>query len=82
MLAVTSGVVSGIIDICFVSFNLGSVGKNNNVNVIDNSPLTKSADNLVDQAVIKFAKLVGWEGSRDGKDTIQSAIGFLEKSIE
>ncbi|WP_413520144.1 hypothetical protein [Psychrobacter glacincola] len=78
MLAVTCGALSGIIDICFVSFKLGS-GNKGNVDVIDNGPLTKSADKLVDQAVIKFAKLVGWEGSRDGKDTIQSAIGFLEK---
>ena len=82
MLAVTCGALSGIIDICFVSFKLETTGPKNNINVADNSPLTKSADKLVDKAVISFAKIVGWEGSQDGSHKLSSAIDFLERKYK
>ena len=68
-----------IIDICFVSFKLETTGPKNNISVADNSPLTKSADKLVDKAVTSFAKLVGWEGPKDGSHKLSSAIDFLER---
>ena len=82
MLAATCGALSGIIDICFVSFKLESTGPKNNISVADNSPLTKSADKLVDKAVTSFAKLVGWEGPKDGSHKLSSAIDFLERKYK
>ena len=82
MLAATCGALSGIIDICFVSFKLNTTGPKNNINVVDTSPMTKSADKIVDKAVTNFAKLMGWEGSKDGSDKLSSAIGFLERKYK
>ncbi len=76
MIAVTCGFISSIVDICFVSFKINDAGK-----VTDTGLLTKKSDEFTDIAVKKFAKLCGWKGSKDSNDTIEKAIGFLERKF-
>lgn len=66
MIAGTCGLVGGLIDIFFV----GTPGT---------GALTKMTDEAVNGAVMSFARLVGWEGGREGSDPVKSAIGFLER---
>ena len=86
MMSVTCGALSGIIDICFVSFKLDST-KSGRVIASDNGALTNSADKFVDKAVTKFAKLMGWKGQNvDGSEVknyenVKSAIGYLERKF-
>lgn len=65
MIAATSGVIGGLIDILFV----GGPGE---------GALTKFTDEMADGAVEKFARFNGWKGPREGSDSTASAIGFLE----
>lgn len=69
LIAGTCGAIGGLIDIFFVGTPKTGV-------------LTKQADNFVDGAVEKFAKLNGWNGPREGKDPTNSAIGFLETKFK
>lgn len=86
MLAATCGGIAAIIDICFVSFKLGKYN-NGAIKTLDTGSLTKSSDKLVDQAVMKFSKLMGWRGKKiegsDARDSnnIASAIGYLERKF-
>lgn len=68
MLAATSGIMVGLIDVFFV--DIPKEGK-----------LTKIADKTVDKIVIKAAKLAGWE-PKEGHETIASAIGFFEGKFQ
>ncbi|MDP2226577.1 MAG: hypothetical protein Q8J78_03770 [Moraxellaceae bacterium] len=65
MIAATSGVIGGLIDILFV----GAPGE---------GVLTKFTDDMANGAVEKFARFNGWKGPREGSDSVSSAIGFLE----
>jgi hypothetical protein len=69
MIAGTCGVIGGLIDVFFVG--LPGEGK-----------LTHLTDSAVDGAVEKFAGVCGWEGAREGSDSTQSAIGFLERNFK
>lgn len=69
MIAGTCGVIGGLIDVFFVG--LPGEGK-----------LTNLTDSAVDGAVEKFAGACGWEGAREGSDSTQSAIGFLERNFK
>lgn len=69
LIAGTSGVIGGLIDVFFVG--MPGEGK-----------LTKVADSAVDSAVEKFAGACGWEGAREGSDPTKSAIGFLERNFK
>lgn len=69
MIAGTCGVIGGLIDVFFVG--LPGEGK-----------LTTLADDTVDDAVEKFAKLFGWKGGREDSDSTKSAIGFLERNFK
>jgi len=64
----TCGLIGGLIDI----FLVGSPGS---------GLLTNFADNVVDRAVMKFAKLNGWSVKEGKEETINKAIGFLEKKF-
>lgn len=69
MIASTCGLIGGLVDVFFV----GIPGKGS---------LSKWADNQTDNAVQRFAKLIGWKGpGKEGKETA-SAIGFLEKKFK
>lgn len=65
LIAVTCGIIGGIIDACFV----GLPGK---------GKLTQFSDSAVNSAVEKFASVCGWKGAKEGSDPTKSAIGFLE----
>lgn len=67
MLAGTCGLIGGLIDI----FLVGAPGQ---------GYLTKFADDLTDQAVKKFAKLNGWTVKEGKEESVNKAIGFLEKN--
>lgn len=69
LIAVGCGVVGGLIDI----FLVGTPG---------NSVLGGWTDKQVDSAVKKFAKLLGWSPSEGKKNSVASAIGFLEKKFK
>lgn len=66
LISVACGAIGGLIDI----FLVGAPGK---------SVLGKWTDQQTDQAVKKFAKMVGWKPRDSQKDNVASAIGFLEK---
>ena len=68
MLAGTCGLIGGLIDI----FLVGAPGQ---------GYLTKFADDLTDQAVKKFAKLNGWTVKEGKEESVNKAIGFLEKKF-
>ncbi len=67
--ATTCGAIGGLIDI----FMVGAPG--------EGKPLEKWADNQVDEAVKKFAKLTGWSPRKGKEDSLSSAIGYLEKTF-
>lgn len=67
--ATTCGAIGGLIDI----FMVGAPG--------EGKPLEKWADNQVDEAVKKFAKLTGWSPREGKEDSLSSAIGYLEKTF-
>lgn len=68
MIAGTCGIIGGIIDVFLVANP--STGY-----------LTKFTDKATNQAVEKFAKFAGWKGPKDGRDSLKSAIGFLERNF-
>lgn len=68
MIAGTSGLIGGLIDIFFV----GLPGQ---------GALTNFTDDLTNKVVQKFAKFNGWDGPREGNDPTSSAIGFLERNF-
>lgn len=68
MIAVTCGMIGGLIDIFFV----GAPGT---------GTLGKWADSQTDNAVMGFAKLFGWNGEEKGKG-VASAIGHLERRFK
>lgn len=63
--AIACGAIGGLIDI----FLVGTPG---------NSKLGKWTDKQVDEAVISFAKKMGWKPSAPNSNNVKSAIGFLE----
>ena len=64
--AAISGVISGLIDAVFVGMPHSGL-------------LGNFTDDLADKSVMKFAKLCGWKGPKNGKTSpIASAIGYLE----
>lgn len=67
--AVACGAVGGMIDI----FLVGAPG---------NSVLGTWTDSQVDNAVMGFAKVVGWNPKETQKSSPASAIGFLEKKFK
>jgi len=67
--AVCCGVIGGMIDIFFV----GTPGK---------SALGGWADGEVDHAVKRFARAAGWIPREGKKESVASAIGFLEKKFK
>lgn len=69
LISAACGAVGGIIDIFF-----GSAYKNN--------PLGRWTDEQIDELVKKYAKLEGWNPREIKKDSIASAIGFLEKKYK
>ncbi len=69
MIATACGTIGGLIDIFFV----GAPGE---------SKLGDFADKQTDKLVEKFAKLSGWEGSKNGVNSTKSAIGFLERKFK
>lgn len=69
LMAVGCGVIGGVIDI----FLVGSPG---------NSVLEKWSDEQVDKTVKGFAKTVGWTPKDEQKNSVSSAIGFLEKNLK
>ena len=69
LIAVTCGMIGGLIDVFFV----GLPGQ---------GALTKFSDDMTDSAVQKFAKFIGWDGPREGKDPTASAIAFLERTFK
>lgn len=69
LMAVGCGVIGGIIDI----FLVGSPG---------DSALEKWSDEQVDKTVKGFAKIVGWAPKDAQKNSVSSAIGFLEKNFK
>lgn len=69
LVAIACGAIGGMIDI----FLVGTPG---------NSCLEKWTDKQVDSAVMGFSKLVGWTPTAEKKDSIASAIGFLEKKFK
>jgi hypothetical protein len=67
--ATACGALGGIVDI----FLVGAPS--------DGKPLTKWSDQQIDNAVMSFAKITGWN-PREGKErNIASAIGHLEKTF-
>lgn len=78
MFSAFSGFISGLIDAVFV----GQPYKPSDMKDVEvTSRLQGSADSLVDSLVERFAKLVGWEGAKDGSNSIRSAISFLERKF-
>lgn len=69
MLAVTCGMIGGLVDVIFVD-------------VPGQSIIGKGTDKIVDNATINVAKLFGWQGAREGSDPKSSAIGFLERNFK
>lgn len=69
MAALACGVVGGIIDI----FLVGSP---------TDSSLVKWTDEQVDKCVMIFAKRMGWSPTEGKKNSVASAIGFLEKKFK
>lgn len=67
--ATACGAIGGLIDI----FMVGAPG--------EGKPLEKWADNQIDEAVKKFAKLAGWSPRKGKEDFLSSAIGYLEKTF-
>lgn len=68
--ATACGTIGGLIDI----FMVGAPG--------EGKPLEKWADNQVDEAVKRFAKLTGWSPREGKEDSLSSAIGHLEKTFK
>ncbi|WP_301584986.1 hypothetical protein [Halomonas alkaliantarctica] len=69
MLAGTCGMIAGLIDIIFVGIPKQGL-------------LGKKADEAVDGAVQKFAKVLGWKGPKADRDPMASAIDFLENKFK
>ena len=69
LIAVACGAVGGLVDVFFV----GAPNK---------TALGKWTDEQVDSMVKKFAKLSGWTPKAENKDSVASAIGFLEKKFK
>lgn len=65
MTAVACGVIGGLVDIFLVGSPSDSV-------------LGRWTDKQVDNAVIKFAKHMGWNPRKGNESNVKSAIGFLE----
>lgn len=69
LIAVTCGFIGGLVDILFV----GKPGE---------SKLGGWVDEQANNATKKFAKLCGWKPKEGKKDSVKSAIGFLEKKFK
>lgn len=67
LIAAGSGLIAGFVDIFFVGEPL-------------NSKLQPWTDEKVGRVVQKFAKYQGWSPRSDCKDSLKSAIGFLERN--
>jgi len=67
--AVGCGAIAGIVDIFLVGAPRDSM-------------LGNWTDEQTDKAVKKFAKLLGWSPKEKNKDSVASAIGFLEKKFK
>lgn len=67
--ATACGIIGCLIDIFMVG--APSEGK----------PLAKWADNQVDEAVKKFARLTGWSPREGREGSLSNAIGYLEKTF-
>ena len=68
VLAVSSGVVCGMIDVFLVGFP-------------EDSKLGAVTDGFFDNAVTSFAKRCGWKTKDGGRTDVKSAIGFLERKF-
>ena len=66
LISVACGAMSGLIDVFFVGTPNDSV-------------LGKWTDKQVDNAVLKFARKIGWNPRQGNENSIVSAIGYLEK---
>jgi len=72
LIAGTSGLLCGLIDVFFV----GAPG---------DSPLGNEVDKFANSATEKFAKYLGWDSDKaaeKGSNTTASAIGFLERKFK
>ncbi|WP_083938867.1 hypothetical protein [Thioalkalivibrio sp. ALE20] len=66
--AAVCGAIGGVIDVVLIQ-GPGEGG------------VSELTDEAVDKSVRGFAKLMGWEGPREGSDPTNSAIGFLERNF-
>ncbi len=69
LIAIACGAIGGMVDI----FLVGSP---------ENSLLTKWTDAQVDNAVMAFAKSVGWSPKAEKTESVASAIAYLEKNYK
>lgn len=69
--ATAVGIITGIVDILLVGTATTDIEKQ--------SKLSKYTDNIFNKAVEKYAKLSGWDGPQDGRDSTKSAIAYLER---
>lgn len=74
LLATGSGVIGALIDIFLVG--APSTSKE------ESSVFLKWSDKQTDNAVMKFAKLVGWKPSESQRNNPKSAIGYLERTFK
>ncbi len=72
LLAAGCGMIGGLIDIFFVGSMYGGQQSN----------LSKFADKQVDELVKKFAKAFGWNPNTGKIDSVNSAIGYLERMFK
>lgn len=68
LIAVSCGAIAGLIDILFIGTPV-------------DSKVQDWTDEQVRQMVKHFAKICGWRPKEEKKDSISSAIGFLEKKF-
>lgn len=68
MAAVCCGAIGGLTDIFLVGMP-------------EESALGKWTDDQIDNAVKKFAGVLGWKPKKENKDSVASAIGFLERKF-
>lgn len=67
--SVACGVIAGLLDIFFV----GAPGE---------SAIGEWTDRQVDSAVMKFARMTGWEPAVGKENSVASAIGYLERKFK
>lgn len=69
LISIVCGVIGGAIDV----FLVGAPG---------NSKLGKWTDKQIDNVVMKFSKLNGWNPQEQNKNNVKSAIEYLEKKFK